>query len=212
MNSAKAVFLEGIHCWDCISAIAGRMDTVERIALDYVPWPVYPYKPLVHVSVAHNGECIFLKYWVTEEKIKAANNNSNEPVYEDSCVEFFISFNNEKEYYNLEFNCIGTCLAGFGKEKTGREWLQENIIAEIRYQAVLCKNDHGEIHWELTLAIPKSVFYWHPCLSLERSSCRVNFFKCGDKLPTKHFVCWSDITAPEPNFHLPDFFGQLVFQ
>jgi hypothetical protein len=37
---------------------------------------------------------------------------SNQQVYEDSCVEFFVAPSNDGIYFNFEFNAIGTILMG----------------------------------------------------------------------------------------------------
>jgi Carbohydrate-binding family 9 len=31
-------------------------------------------------------------------------------------------------------------------------------------------------------------------------------------LAEPHFVAWSNIETPKPDFHRPDFFGKLVFE
>ena len=41
---------------------------------------------------------------------------------------------------------------------------------------------------------------------------KANFYKCGDKLQTPHFLSWNRIDLPSPNFHRPDFFGTLEFE
>jgi hypothetical protein len=38
----------------------------------------------------------------------------------------------------------------------------------------------------------------------------VNLYKCGDKCDTPHFLSWSPIGLPQPDFHCPDFFGEIV--
>ena len=53
----------------------------------------------------------------TKAILQTAQEN-NSPVWEDSCVEFFVQIPGEKYYYNFEFNCIGTALAA---RRTGRE-------------------------------------------------------------------------------------------
>jgi hypothetical protein len=53
-------------------------------------------------------------------------------VHEDSCVEFFISFEEDSSYYNLEINCIGTCLFGYGKGKDEREMVDPVVIRKIK--------------------------------------------------------------------------------
>jgi hypothetical protein len=39
-----------------------------------------------------------------------------------------------------------------------------------------------------------------------------NFYKCGDELPTPHFLSWNPIEWKEPSFHRPEQFGKLIFE
>jgi hypothetical protein len=194
-----------------VNNISIQLDKLEKHFLEFTPWAEYPYKPDVSFSIAHSNDHIFLKYDVKEKFIRAAAGEPNGPVWEDACVELFISFD-EKGYYNLEFNCIGTCLIGFGKERSSRVRIAVEKIRKVKY-GVSINNQHGDnIHWELTLAIPLEVFAHHDLTSLKGRACGANFYKCGDKLPQPHFVTWSNIEAPQPDFHLPEFFGEVVFE
>lgn len=213
MNRLNVDFAKNILFEDPIESVSLFLDKLSKHSLSYIPWPVYPDKPQVHFSFAYAIDVIFLKFYVREKSIRALVNTINGNVWEDSCVEFFIGFD-DLGYYNLEFNCIGTALIGFGKGKSDRELLPEEIIKTIKYQAVI-NNIHDDIHnvkWELTLAIPASVFMHHQVDFFKTKNCRANFYKCGDNLPHRHFVAWSNITSFEPNFHLPEFFGSLKFK
>ena len=189
-----------------------QLNHLNKHSIQQVPWSAYPYKPTVQFSIAHNGDCIFLKYFVEEKSIRTVNTVINSAVWQDSCVEFFISFD-DKGYYNLEFNAIGTALAGFGKNKTDRQLLPAENIGRIKYlSAIDSSPGGGNIHWELLLIIPGDIFMYHEPGSLRGKLCRANFYKCGDKLPEQHFISWSAIHSPEPDFHRPDFFGGLYFE
>ena len=39
---------------------------------------------------------------------------------------------------------------------------------------------------------------------------RGNFYKCGDKTAHPHFVSWNPVGTPSPDFHRPEFFGELL--
>lgn len=69
----------------------------------------------------------------------------------------------------------------------------------------------SNVAWTLTLIIPKDVFVYHQLASLHGQAGRANFYKCGDLLTDPHFTAWSNIRSPEPNFHLPEFFGAIQF-
>ncbi|WP_207534499.1 carbohydrate-binding family 9-like protein [Desertivirga arenae] len=189
------------------------LDTLEKNEIKEVSWQEYPYSPNTSFSVAYTKNAIALKYYVQEKAIKALNIYSNQPVYEDSCVEFFIAFNDELEYYNIEFNCTGTCCAGFGKEKNSRKKISDRNIEKIRHETWIRSKGilEGDIYWELTVLIPLSVFQFHTLGNLLNSKCKVNFYKCGDHLPEPHFLSWTRINNPTPNFHMPEYFGLAHF-
>ena len=200
---------------DSFEKVSSILDDYQFHDIDIHSWPGSRYFPQTRFSIVHNGESIFIKFHVTEDYLKVTYHHSNDPVYNDSCVEFFISIDNENEYYNFEFNCIGTCLSAFGtKIKTERRYLPHSVISKIKRQSIIkagVNTPEGLICWELTIAIPIEVFSYHNIETLEGLNCRANFYKCGDALPEPHFVAWNEIKSEEPNFHLPEFFGKLSF-
>jgi hypothetical protein len=213
MNFLRVPYLNGIDQYTPLHTIEAVLDAAPKQQLGYIPWAEYPYHPEVQFSIAHSSDAVFIKYFVKEKTIRAVNNTLNSPVYNDSCVEFFIGFNNEAAYYNFEFNCIGTHLIGYGEDKTTRHLLPPDISQQIKYKSVLTNDQNQQaIGWELTLLIPVTAFYYHQIQSLKGQHCVANFYKCGDELPEPHFVTWSNIQWPQPNFHLRQFFGTLEFE
>ena len=197
-----------------IEEISALLDLQERHHIQVTPWPSFSYKPEASFAIAHQDNCIYLKYFIREKSIRALHRKANDPVFQDSCVEFFISFDQDAEYYNIEFNCIGTCLLGFGRGRSARQLIPEEYIQKINRHAVIKSwNEDGitQNAWELTLIIPLDVFIFHSISSLKDRQCRVNFFKCGDELPEPHFLAWKNIKSVTPNFHLPEFFGTMQF-
>ena len=199
---------------DTLGETSRYLDTLNKNRIDQAPWKEYPYIPSTSFSAAYTKRSIALKYYVSEKSIKSTNIYPNRPVHEDSCVEFFIAFNNEAEYYNIEFNCTGTCSAGFGAERNTRRKISEENIATIRHETLIRPSSlqNENIYWELAVIIPVSVFQFHAISDLKNTTCKVNFYKCGDKLPEPHFLAWSNIDHPLPNFHLPEYFGYGYFE
>lgn len=214
MQQLNISFQETICHSTSIGVIADRLNRVGKQQLSYAPWAAtYPYKPDVQFAVAYGPDCLFLQYEVKETVVQAAHGRPNDPVYQDSCVEAFISFDDGSTYYNFEFNCIGTVLAGYGKSRNSRQWLPEEALHAIQWQAVIGKDKRDSlVKWTLTLSLPFEVFIHHRLPSLQGQQCRANFYKCGDSLPEPHFLSWSDIQSKEPDFHLPQFFGTLLFE
>ena len=58
----------------------------------------------VHVKFAirHDEYSIYLIYQVEEPQVRAVNTRFNSPVWEDSCVEFFLAFGGDDGYYNFD--------------------------------------------------------------------------------------------------------------
>ena len=96
-----------------LDEISERLDSLnKRNQIDIINWKDFNYKPEVEFTIAYTGSEILLKYYVKEDWFKAEKTESNQMVCEDSCVEFFVSPADDRIYYNLEFNGIGTCLLG----------------------------------------------------------------------------------------------------
>lgn len=197
-----------------ITAASTLLDTLKKHAINIAPWASHSYKPKVSFSITYGVDHIFIKYYVLEQSVRAVHRKINDPVFNDTCVEFFVAFDSDENYYNLEFNCMGTCHAGYGNGRIKRTNLPEKIISQMAYQPVFKREDSvvdDLINWELTLSIPFATFCYHDITSLQNTNCRVNFYKCGDQLPVPHYLAWNAIQSDEPNFHLPQFFGEAYF-
>lgn len=193
--------------------IADALDALPRQAIDKAPWPDQDEEPEVAFAMAHNEDCLFLKYYVKENTVQAKYRKINDTVYKDSCVEFFIAFGGEEDYYNFEFNCLGTCRVGFGPNRNDRKLLSKYKISQIRHWAALkvVNRETPKVTWQLTLAIPTEVFSEHTLRNFREEQGRANFYKCGDELASPHYLSWSAIESPQPNFHLPEFFREIKF-
>lgn len=212
MNRIQSIFLEGADKRTYFTKISTLLSPLQTNNIGIAPWAAFPYVPKVDFVVAYGVDCIFIKYAVTEKFVSDLYRQPNEPVYKDSCVEFFIELSPGEPYYNFEFNYTGNCLAGYGKDKEERIFLSVENIKKIR----TCSTVHtavadSPISWELIIVIPFDVFNFHTLESLNGRKARVNFYKCGDDLPIPHFLAWNQILSPFPDFHLPAFFGEVEF-
>jgi hypothetical protein len=178
-------------------------------------WQEFPYSPEVSFRIAHSGSHIYLKFHVKEKAIRAVETRINGEVYKDSCVEFFVSFD-AMNYYNFEFSCIGTPHIAYGEGRHNRKHLPEDVIRQILIESSLGKEPFetrtGDFSWELTAIIPVSTFVHHPAIRMGGRKATANFYKCGDALPEPHFVTWNPIGTPQPDYHRPEYFGNLEFE
>nr|WP_294595547.1 carbohydrate-binding family 9-like protein [uncultured Bacteroides sp.] len=184
--------------------------------IDVVNWEAYPYKPEVSFRMAHTGKEILLHYKVKEASVRAVAATDNGRVWEDACVEFFVSPDGDNSYYNFECNCIGKLLIQGGVLNERRPTATPEVLSMVKRWSSLGNEPFdervGECSWELTMVIPVSAFFNHSLKSLDGKTMRGNFYKCGDKLQTPHFLSWNPIRLERPMFHCPTYFGTLSFE
>ena len=186
-------------------------------AINHVNWPeAFPYKPHVEFAAAHTGDALLLHYRVEEQSVRAVARQDHENIWEDACVEFFCMPAQDGIYYNVECNCTGKLLVAAGKDRNTRKPAPMQVMKEIDRWASLGTEpfDTREepTKWELALRLPITTFFLHKLNALDGLTASGNAYKCGDNLPVPHFISWNPIATPSPDFHRPDFFGQILFE
>ena len=209
IKSLDIPFESSLNNLSSVDQVSRVLDVIVKNEIGNVPWSEFSYKPDCRFAIAHSGSSIFLKFFVTEKNVKARYNQANDPVYQDSCVEFFISFNGT-QYYNFEFNAIVTCYLAYGVPGNGRILADVDTIKKVKTGFMIESHAEG-VKWELTASIPVEVFTYDNFHTLQSIHATANFYKCGDELPVPHFITWAPIEAEKPNFHLPQFFGNIHF-
>lgn len=181
-----------------------------------VNWEAFAYCPDVEFRMAYTQDALLLHFKVREESVRAVAAHDNGPVWEDACVEFFSIPADDGVYYNMECNCAGTLLVGAGTGRANRRHAPQEVIDKVKRWSSLGRNSFeermGECSWEVALVIPYTTFFLHHITSLEGKHIRANFYKCGDKLHTPHFLSWNPIEVEKPDFHRPEFFGLLKME
>lgn len=185
-------------------------DRLESHPIDNVNWAEYPYAPKVSFRIAHSDDALAVMYEVEERHVRAITTENNGPVWEDSCVELFIANPTGEGYFNFEVNCIGTILAASRRSRNDAIHFSEEQIAQIRHFGSIphdvIDSRGEEQRWWMVVVIPFSI------LGIERApeSLRANLYKCGDKCDDMHFLSWNPIKLEQPNFHCPEFFGEVI--
>ena len=195
-----------------------RNDEIRLVMRDRVPshqvacvnWAEYPYAPEVTFRIAHSDDALAVMFEVEEDHLRAVAMSAEENVWEDSCVEFFVENPAGEGYFNFEVNCIGTMLAAKRISRTEATLFNAEQMGKIRCFGSLAKapiDSRGAGQkWWMVEVIPFSLLG----LKSAPKSLRCNFYKCGDKCARPHFLSWSPIDKPEPNFHCPEFFGEVI--
>jgi len=191
------------------------LSETEYSQLDKLNWPEFPYRPAVNFYMAYSKAGLFLHFKVHEEDPRAECGQINGRVWEDSCVECFLSFGDDPAYYNLEFNSIGVPHVAYGYSRNDREMIPESILKKISSIPSLGKIPYGikkgKVKWDIRLLIPSEVFIHHSFANLQDPAVRANFYKCGDLCARPHFLSWKPIHTDKPDFHRPEFFGEIRF-
>jgi len=185
--------------------------------INHVNWhDRFPYQPETRVVVTNDHQYLYLHYFVKGEQLRAVTTDDQGPVWEDSCVEFFCQVPGDPHYINFETNCIGAMVASrrLGRKDDVRPFPPEEmalIQRQCTFPREAIPERDGLFSWEVRLRIPLSlIFRDNPPVFPQKL--RANFYKCGDKTRLPHFVSWNPIPLPNPDFHCPQFFGEIVLE
>ena len=204
--------LDDINDSDAIIAILD--DKGSRGDISHVDWPqVSAYRPMASFSTAYSAKYLYIDFLVRCNYLRAENSANQSPVSEDSCVEFFVSPGSSTEaYWAFELNCIGTINAAFCTRSNECAQLPGELLQKIgRYASVgnrPFQEVEGSFIWSVVMAIPLEI------LGIEYNgkpvSMRGNFNKCAEATSQPHYLSWAPIKTPAPDFHRPEFFGDII--
>ena len=188
------------------------------ISLENVNWKEnFPYKPQVKFRVWHDGESFHIEYKVKEQGTRAMQTVLGGPVYEDSCVECFISPEaGDGLYYNFEWNCIGcldlACRSGRFDPIPAPKEVLDSVKAVSSLGTKTFKETGGGVEWTLRVDIPASALFHHPVESWSGKKFKINMYKCGDGLSKIHYLTWAPVLTEHPDYHRPEYFREVSFE
>ena len=180
-------------------------------------WLDNGYHPAVEARLGWSPAFLYVRFRVEEKRVRVRFTKFQDPVYKDSCVEFFIDAFPERRqgYINFETNAAGTLLAAFGPDRSSRRPLWPEDLAGFEAVSSILgpvDGEYGADAWTLEYRVPLVVFgkiYGEKIRAGHRA--RANFYKCGDETEVPHYGAWSAVGTPTPDFHRPEFFGEIVF-
>ena len=209
MNSIKAPYISSLETLSD-EVLHHALSGLESHPIDNVNWQEFPYKPSVSFRMASSDKAIAIMFEVTEAHVKAVTLENNGQVWEDSCVEFFVMGPDGKHYTNFEMNCIGTMLAARRTSRhdpvhfTSEQFARVRRITSLLHEPLDSKA--ADASWWAIEVIPFEAFGYYE----KPERLRANIYKCGDKCDQPHFLSWSPIGLPNPDFHCPEFFGEII--
>jgi hypothetical protein len=214
MKQLHVPCLEALDKTDLSGAMALMELHAVRESVDVLNWKeAFPYKPVVAFDIARGRKDLYIHYFVRGNSLRALSDKDGHFVHEDSCVEFFMRKEGEMNYINFEFNCIATCYACRHRTREDSTSLTADEYRSIRRYTTVQQEAFAEkiglFAWDFIAAIPFEIMGLDPENLPEKI--RGNFYKCADKTENPHYVTWSPIDLPKPNYHCPEFFGEIYF-
>lgn len=178
------------------------------------------FRPTTEAKVLYDATNVYVIFRVHDKFVKSTVTAFNGHVSGDSCVEFFFSPNASEpgHYFNLEINAGGTPLIFFvTKPRKESKKFSDSLIAQIEIAhslpAVVDPEIAEEINWTIECRIPLEILKEYTEVTMPKPGVawRANFYKTGSDTSNPHYYTWSPVSNPEPDFHLPAYFGTIHF-
>lgn len=159
-------------------------------------------------AVFREGDGFYIRMECEETDPRAVNINYNDPIYEDSCLEFFVIYMPDlsKKYINTEMNANGAYLCYFCDANGANV-----TIDTVTDSMPVVTSFKTETSWGVNLYVPLDLIkdaYGSADIS-QGGRILANFYKCGDKTAIKHYGSWNEVNNETPNFHLPEYFANI---
>lgn len=165
------------------------------------------YTPEAHACLLYiQDRGIAVRLCCRESDPKTVYQNFYDPVYRDSCLEFFFSVEKNERYVNCEMNSAGASLIAVGESRHNRTRIDE-IIAP---PAVKTECEDGIWSVETFFSLDDLARIFGEIKLSAGITLYGNFYKCGDDTEIPHYGMWSPVGTEHPDFHRPEYFGELV--
>ena len=160
-------------------------------------------------QVCYDAEALYVRLTAKEAYIRAEESGPLGIPCRDSCLEFFFSpVANDKRYFNLEFNPRKCMYLGLG---TGRDdSIRLLPDPDNVFHPCTARTEDG---WEISYQIPFSFIklFFTDFIAAPGKKMLANFYKCGDYTVQEHYFAWKPVNNTTPDFHRPEYFGELIF-
>lgn len=180
------------------------------------------HSPRTQVRVMYDDQALYVIFRVEDRYVLAVARQHDDIVCRDSCVEFFFVPGTDiaKGYFNLEMNCGGTMLFHFQIiPRRDSVALDAEDLAKIQVAHTMPRRIETEITqpttWVVEYRLPLDIlpkYRKDVARPAPGVTWRANFFKCADNSSHPHWLTWSKVERPRPDFHVPEYFGTLQFE
>lgn len=218
MKTVKRIrvpFIEGLENMTLQELDLAMEKSAAKFAVCENNWPKEaPYTPDCNGSIARTASHLAVMFHVRGLDLRATQIEDNGRSWEDSCCEFFVTDPYDGTYYNFELTCIGSLLSSKRKSRLDSVLREKEDVARVIRHSSLAHEETEIIDrifsWTVAMLIP------YDLIGIDRDnvpvSVRGNFYKCGDLTAHPHFLSWNPIGTPKPDFHRPEYFGELILR
>ena len=185
--------------WDANWALAEVAD------VQTCPWADRKGDMQMQARILYDDYGMYVRLETDEKMPIATQTEQNSPVCNDSCMEFFVSPNeNDARYVNFEFNAYGTMYMAVRESRN----VYFHPVEDRRYFEVQSYVDNKR--WVLQFVIPFA--FTDKYFGTHTKAMRGNLYKCGEKNGQKHNATYYLVDTERPDYHLPQFFGPFVLE
>ena len=193
--------------------VVKRMETpdwtkIEAVELVHQPW-LAPCDIAAKAQACHDGENLYIRMEAEEKDILATLTGPLDQVCNDSCLEFFFAPKaDDIRYFNFEWNKLCNAYVGFGGERKTRV----RQILKSPQDIFAPKSFETEKGWGIEYRVPASYIQMYMPEFRFEGEAACNFYKCGDKTKTQHYLAWAPLTSEKPDYHRRQDFGRMIFE
>ncbi|WP_155907627.1 carbohydrate-binding family 9-like protein [Lunatimonas lonarensis] len=194
---------------------------VEAVELTHYMGEKPLFSPITHAKLMYDSEYIYGIFRVQDRYVQSKVTEINGPVSTDSCVEFFFSPDTDSPltYFNLEINAGGIPLLHYVKQpRSNYQVLEAEQIRKIEIAhsmpAVVDPEIVKDTVWTIEYKVPLAMLSEHGKVTTPAPGVKwkANFYKTGSRTGNPHYFTWNVVDNPRPDFHLPQYFGTLIFE
>ncbi len=167
-----------------------------------------PYRPFTFCKMGVVGDTLTAMLKCYESEPRAVYSKRDDPMYLDSCLEFFVApVEGRAEYVNVESNSKGAFLCEFGDGKYNRRLSADLTELSPQVTPFFGEDENGEF-WGVKVELTKGfICSIYNCDDFSYGSIKANFYKCGDGCEIPHYIAFAPVTTLPPGFHNPDCFA-----
>jgi alpha-galactosidase len=158
------------------------------------------------VRLLWSPETLFLQFRARYRTISvfpdAEPNGRRDQLWDRDVVEVFIQPDASEPHRYKEFEVSPN---GFWIDLDIAPGGKRNLQSNLRRRVSIDEQSHT---WTAELAIPMNSISPHP---VPETGWKVNFYRCEGAPEPRFYSAWRPTHTPQPNFHVPEAFGNLVF-